>query len=77
MIKNVPAKGNISDYTFQIDGLQYNTVYEVQVSPYRQIGERREIGNSTSILEVKTACRGKEHNLSSFKVKVLYNCSHP
>ncbi len=61
LIQNVTAKGSFSNYTYQIDGLHFNTVYEVQVSPYRQIGDRREIRNSTQIMTVKTACRGKDN----------------
>ena len=61
MTHNITAKGVFSNYTYQIDGLQYNTVYEVQVSPYRQIGDKREIEKSKQILQVKTACRGKHH----------------
>ncbi len=58
--RDVPARGEFSDYTYQIDGLQYNSVYEVQVYPYRQIGNHRDTGQPTHILNVKTACLGKK-----------------
>ncbi len=59
--RDVPVRGNSSDYTYEIDGLQANSVYAVQVTPYRQIGDNRDIEQPTQILEVKTACTGKRN----------------
>ena len=57
--QDVPAEGNSNEYAYHIDGRQGNSVYEVRVSPYRQIGGRREMGQPTDILYVVTACTGK------------------
>ena len=56
--RDVPAEGSTESYFYQIEGLQANSVYEVQVSPYRQIEDNRETGQPTEILEIKTACGG-------------------
>ncbi len=55
---DVPAEGSTESYYYQLKGLQANSVYEVRVSPYRQIGDRRDSGDPTQILEVNTACGG-------------------
>ena len=61
--RDVPARGESSDYTYHIEGLPYNTVYETRVSPYRQIGDTRNTGQHAQILEVKTACAGKRTDI--------------
>ncbi len=74
--RDVEARGGTDDYTYRIDGVQYNTVYEVRVSPYRQIGDRRETGNATQILKVKTACRGNIKSMlgwSCFNTEALHS----
>lgn len=39
-------------------GLRHNTMYQMQVIPYRWNGAVRESGNSTQTVELKTACIG-------------------
>ncbi len=74
---DIPALGSTNNYTYQLDRLQYHTVYEIQVSLYRQLGECWKLGQPTQILELKTACTGQEqirfelvHNLMCY---TLYN----
>ncbi|KAK2139323.1 hypothetical protein LSH36_1863g00070 [Paralvinella palmiformis] len=45
---------------WKIENLQINTIYYINVIPYRKVGDLRETGKAYAILKVKTDCSGKK-----------------